>query len=160
MPECAEQVDNESLQDTVIEACCHGAAVFTGSRKVSGIQCIASQRCVSFGKDQDATVPCDTTVWSKFVVNGKEQNMEAFVPTSRNGLSSKCSSSPLQPTRRDLLTILLLALPMSTWSEITNSEVRASIVEIVTRVHPVELQLEVNMLFIRCDDCEKGQYLH
>ena len=138
MPQNAEQND-ENLQDTVIQACCQGAAVFAGSQTISGIQRITTEYHMR----------SDMIGWSKFSVDIREQNVEAFIPRSPIKLGNDSYSAPLQPTRQDLLSVLLLSLPMSTWNAIANSDVYAKIVETVTREHlPIDLQLEVNLLLM------------
>ena len=139
MPQNAEQND-ENLLDTVIQACCQGAAIVTGSQTISDIQRMTTEKY---------HMRSDRIGWSKFSVDVCKQNVEAFIPSSPIKLGNDNYSPPLQPTRRDLLSILLLSLPTSTWNAITNSDIYAKIVEIVTREHlPIDLQLEVNLLLM------------
>nr|BAB64932.1 phytochelatin synthase [Athyrium yokoscense] len=149
---CVKSSVNESLPNVIMQACCQGAAAFTGIKCSSNITCIKKEGEAEVRLNEDRG---DTVVLSnKLLVDGCEQVIDALVPkiSTLNTVGGPCQSSleedSFHPTTRDLLAILLLALPTSMWEDIPNREVHSEICRIVSREElPFELRLEVEHLW-------------
>ncbi|MCO5587604.1 hypothetical protein L7F22_041553 [Adiantum nelumboides] len=150
---CVNFTSTESLQNAVWQACCQGAAAFTGSSCMSSMTC--SKKEV---EDSDMTstegLREAIVISSRVLVDGCEQVIDALVPkvpsSSNGGGSCQCclEEDSLHPTTRDLLAILLLALPTSTWEDIQDPDIHLEICRIFSKEElPPELQLEVEHLF-------------
>eukprot|EP00250_Pteridium_aquilinum_P004775 c14982_g1_i1 orf=120-1583(+) len=148
---CVKSV-NESIQSLVLQACCQGAAAFTG------INCLSNMKCINEGVEAFAGSNGDrggaVVMSSKVLVDGCEQAIDALIPklsmsdTVRGPCPCSLEEDCFHPTTRDLLAVLLLALPPSTWEEIQDGEVHSEMCRIVAREKlPPELQLEVEHLW-------------
>jgi glutathione gamma-glutamylcysteinyltransferase len=133
-----------TLPEIVATACCQGAAVLTGNPHVmdQNISCCKAT-CKSVQSNGDATIVSGTVVIS----GGNEQGVDILVPVS--GKPGCCGSVPgsciaRYPTSCDILTVLLLALPPSTWSAVRDHKVLNELQDLVSMESlPELLQLEV-----------------
>lgn len=144
---CLDSSANESLQNMVVQACCQGAAAFMGEKCLSNVTCIKHNVATYVGSGDKGQV---AVLSSKLLVNGCEQVINALVPTTSAadtvGGPCKCSfeEACLHPMTGDLFSILLLALPMSIWGEITDPKLRSEMSHIVSRAElPLDLHKEV-----------------
>nr|ADR51693.1 phytochelatin synthase [Pteris vittata] len=153
--------EDESLQTAILQACCQGAAAFRGSNCYSNVKCfkkdVKESNVTSNGARGEAVV-----MSSRVLVDGCEQVIDALVPKrplsgnvgrgsvlQQDGIDQvTLEEDAFHPTTRDLLAVLLLALPPSTWEQIPDLRIHAEISRIVSRKElPHELQLEVEHLF-------------
>ncbi|XP_002976553.2 glutathione gamma-glutamylcysteinyltransferase 2 isoform X3 [Selaginella moellendorffii] len=129
-PSCPCALSEKSLTDEVGEASCQGKSLLCGGlhKSKSCASCVSCKRMTRTTDGQGAGV---------LIGDGgvKDGNVQVIVPTG---------SCELHPTPVDVVTVLLLAQPSETWSEIPNSEVRLEFVNLgATDKLPDLLQLEV-----------------
>ncbi|KAH7298003.1 hypothetical protein KP509_25G022900 [Ceratopteris richardii] len=147
---CGRTSANENLEDMAWQACCQGAAAFTGINCLSNIKCIKKEANVATKGEMERAVVFSNRV----LLNGCEQVVDALVPKLPSSTSTtdicECSSveDSFYPSTRDLLAILLIALPASTWEELSNDYVHQEICQMISIEDlPTELQLEVEHVF-------------
>ncbi|XP_078162066.1 glutathione gamma-glutamylcysteinyltransferase 1-like isoform X1 [Carex rostrata] len=139
---------DSTLREIISTACCQGAALLTGNSCVMDkkMSC-CKETCVKC--DQSNT---DVTIVSGTVMDsgGNKQGVDALIPVS--GKPGWCTSEPdncivKYPTSCDILTVLLLALPPSTWSSVRDQKVIDELLDLVsTESLPELLQLEIQHL--------------
>uniref|UniRef100_A0A5B7AP31 glutathione gamma-glutamylcysteinyltransferase n=1 Tax=Davidia involucrata TaxID=16924 RepID=A0A5B7AP31_DAVIN len=124
--------------------CCQGAGFLAGSSGSSDVFCCRETcvKCLKANGDKPITVVSGT------VVNGNgEQGVDVLVPLSQR--KSCCSSGPvdctgMHPASNDVLTALLLALPLETWYGIKEEKLLQEICSLVSTENlPTLLQEEV-----------------
>ncbi|GAB4841058.1 Glutathione gamma-glutamylcysteinyltransferase 1 [Ancistrocladus abbreviatus] len=133
-----------NLSDIGAAVCCQGAELFSGKSGFSGgFSC--QETCVKSLKNNGGK---PITLVSGTVVNGHtEQGLETLIPSSPKRTSC-CSAtrdrSEMHPAGHDVLTVLLLALPMQTWSSVQNKNIYRDFLNLVSTENlPLLLQDEV-----------------
>lgn len=138
------------LPEVVATACCQGAALLTGNPHAMDkkMSCCKETCLKSVQSNGDVTIVSGTIVIS----GGNEQKVDVLVPVS--GKPGWCGSDPgscivKYPASSDILTVLLLALPPSTWSAVRDQKVLDELQDVVsTESLPELLQLEVWLFFL------------
>ncbi|XP_072966627.1 glutathione gamma-glutamylcysteinyltransferase 1-like isoform X2 [Typha angustifolia] len=137
--------DKDSLPEIAATVCCQGAALLTGNRGVSEGFCCRETCVTCLGTNGDGHM---TVISGKVVSRGNEQGVDMLVPMSPRKPS--CCSSGLSncvvkhPESNDVITVLLLALPPSTWSGIEDKRLKAEIQDLVSTENlPDVLQHEI-----------------
>ncbi|XP_020079890.1 glutathione gamma-glutamylcysteinyltransferase 1-like isoform X2 [Ananas comosus] len=153
--------DNDSLPEIAANICCQGAALLTGNFLMrEGICCKGTcLKCLKNNGDGHATIVSGTVV-----SGGNKQGVDVLVPVSPakpvccSGLSS-CTM--MHPASNDVLTVLLLALPPRTWSDIKDQRLSDEIQGLVSTdklpdlLHDEVLHLRQQLHFLkRCKDKE------
>nr|CAD1820899.1 unnamed protein product [Ananas comosus var. bracteatus] len=153
--------DNDSLPEIAANICCQGAALLTGNFLMrEGICCKGTcLKCLKNNGDGHATIVSGTVV-----SGGNKQGVDVLVPVSPakpvccSGLSS-CTM--MHPASNDVLTVLLLALPPRTWSDIKDQRLLDEIQGLVSTdklpdlLHDEVLHLRQQLHFLkRCKDKE------
>ncbi|KAJ4775549.1 Glutathione gamma-glutamylcysteinyltransferase 1 [Rhynchospora pubera] len=137
--------NDSSLQEIVATACCQGAALLTGNPHIMDqkMSC-CKETCVNcVQSNTDETIVSGTIV----VLGGNEQGVDVLLPVSGN--PGWCGSDPgscvvKYPASNDILTVLLLALPPSTWSGVRDHNVLDELLSLLsTDTLPELLQLEI-----------------
>ncbi|KAJ4776314.1 Glutathione gamma-glutamylcysteinyltransferase 1 [Rhynchospora pubera] len=137
--------NDSSLQEIVATACCQGAALLTGNPHIMDqkMSC-CKETCVNcVQSNTDETIVSGTVV----VLGGNEQGVDVLLPVSGN--PGWCGSDPSScvvkyPASNDVLTVLLLALPPSTWSGVRDQNVLDELLSLLsTDTLPELLQLEI-----------------
>ncbi|XP_010905811.1 glutathione gamma-glutamylcysteinyltransferase 1 isoform X2 [Elaeis guineensis] len=149
-----------SLSEIAASVCCQGAAILTGG--LGFIQQFGFRTtCV---KCLRANGDAPITVVSGMVVSGNnEQGVDMLVPESTAKSKSCCSYNPSDcvlkhPSSNDALTVLLLALPPSTWQGIKDEKLLAEIHDLVSTENlPDVLQQEVLHLRSQLHFLEKAK---
>ncbi|KAJ3672150.1 hypothetical protein LUZ60_006871 [Juncus effusus] len=149
--QCSTNTNTNSIQDMISNLCCQGAALLTGSQTT----CCKNTR---FKQVQTNKEGHGTTILSGTVVNssGNEQNVDVLVPN--------CSSNPncsvKFPASNDVLSVLILSLPIEAWAGIKDRKVFDEMRELVcTESLPELLQWEIlhlrkQLLFLRIEEKE------
>lgn len=127
-----------NLSDIVKSCCCQGASTLCGMVGVAK-ECFSKSACM---KNMST---CDTAsmaiVSGTVVANGSEQGIDVLVPTAtqikhppccNNGESSSGNLIQRCPASKDLLTILVLALPPQTWHGLQEKDLREEIYRLVS----------------------------
>ncbi|KAK4281314.1 hypothetical protein QN277_012827 [Acacia crassicarpa] len=133
--------------------CCQGVDLLTGCDKQgsSGGKCCSQINVQQLHADSEN--PTVALVSGTIKTGNSEQGVDVLVPLCQGGPNSLCISNEgrcvgLHPSTADVLTVLLLALPLQTWSGIREEKLRVEVVELVTTENlPPLLQEEV--LFLR-----------
>ncbi|XP_021722236.1 glutathione gamma-glutamylcysteinyltransferase 1-like isoform X2 [Chenopodium quinoa] len=132
-----------SLSDVAAAVCCEGAELLTGQPGSSGGFC-CEKTCVKQIRG-DGGKP--VTLVSGTVKDGaSKQGLQILVPVTQQ--QSNCCSDPncsgMHPAGNDVLTVLLLALPMQTWSGIKDEMLVQELTSLVSTEHlPTLLKEEV-----------------
>lgn len=127
-----------NLSDIVKSCCCQGASTLCGMVGVAK-ECFCKSACM---KNMST---CDTAsmaiVSGTVLANGSEQGIDVLVPTAtqikhppycNNGESSSGNLIQRCPASKDLLTILVLALPPQTWHGLQEKDLREEIYRLVS----------------------------
>ncbi|KAK4441572.1 Glutathione gamma-glutamylcysteinyltransferase 1 [Sesamum alatum] len=136
----------DSLPSIAASVCCQGAGILTG-RSGSSDRFCCRETCVRCYRATNGDKP--VTVVSGTVVNGNgEQGVDMLVPLSQAEPSccnsGSCGDSGMHPASNDVLTALLLALPLHTWSGIKDKKLLDEISSLVsTESLPQLLQEEI-----------------
>lgn len=139
----------DNLPDIAASVCCQGAEFLAGKYlSPNGFCC--RETCV---KCFQANGGKPITVVSGRVVNGNsEQGVDVLVPsflTKVGCCGSECSCTRMHPNSDDVLTALLLALPMDTWSGIKDEKLIQEMYRLVSTENlPTLLQEEVYFTFV------------
>ncbi|PKA60595.1 Glutathione gamma-glutamylcysteinyltransferase 1 [Apostasia shenzhenica] len=158
--------DRDSLPEIASSVCCQGAAVLSGGLGDNKGLCCRST-CV---KHLNGIGQMPVKVVSGTVISGStEQKVDMLVPLSfplsiKSG--SCCSSASdncfaVHPGSKDILTVLLLALPSDTWKGIQNEELLTQVLDLVSTenlpdiLHAEVWHLREQLSFLgRCKDDE------
>ena len=133
------------LPDIAASVCCQGAEILGGKLSSSAEFCCREtcMKCWKAEDDKPITMVCGT------VVNGNsEQGVDVLIPSSPRKLCCTCSSPSkyirMHPASTDVLTVLLLSLPSTTWSGIKDELLLSEIDGLVSIENlPTLLQEEV-----------------
>lgn len=134
------------LPEVAAKVCCQGAGLLSGMPGSSKRLCCRQTcvRCLQVSGEKPVMVVSGT------VVNGNgEQGIDMLVPSSPRK-KNRCDCKPdeddlgLYPASNDILTVLLLALPLQTWFGIQEEKLSQEIRALVsTETLPTLLQEEV-----------------
>ncbi|KAL9285059.1 hypothetical protein ACSQ67_024589 [Phaseolus vulgaris] len=141
-----ESLDDEDTVPVIATSVCCPAAEILAWKPCSpaGYRCQVT--CMKRLKAEDEK---PITMISGTVVNGNtEQGVDVLVPSSCRKLCSSCSSPSdymrMHPASTDVLTVLLLSLPSTTWAGITDKQLLTEIHGLVSTENlPSLLQEEV-----------------
>lgn len=139
----------DNLPDIAASVCCQGAEFLAGKYLSSKGFC-CKETCVKCFKANGGKA---ITVVSGTVVNGNsEEGVDMLVPsfpTNEGCCGSGNNHTRMHPAGDDVLTTLLLALPMDTWSGIKDEMLQRQIYELVSTENlPTVLQEEVHFNFV------------
>ncbi|XP_068654853.1 glutathione gamma-glutamylcysteinyltransferase 1 isoform X2 [Aristolochia californica] len=130
----------ENLSDIGANVCCQGAEIFAQRVGASGKYC-CRETCVQCLKVNGGQLK--TLVSGTVMTDGSEQGFDMLVPVSQT--KPECCNDIVgtHPTSNDVLTVLLLALPPSTWSGISDKKLLEEIQTLLSvEKLPVMLQDE------------------
>ncbi|CAJ1900296.1 unnamed protein product [Sphenostylis stenocarpa] len=145
--------DKDTLAAVATGVCCQGADLSTGFGKLglSGGKCCSQMEVKHLNVDSENPV----TLVSATVTTGRgsEQGVDVLVPLCQREPSRLCVCNEghcigMHPSTADVLTVLLLALPLLTWSGIKEEKLR---VEVLTLLATEDLPplLREEVLFLR-----------
>lgn len=145
--------DGDSLPAIAASVCCQGAEILGGKLGSSAGYC-CQETCMKCWKAEDDK---PITMVSGTVVNGNtEHGVDVLIPSSSEKLCCTCSSKTkyrMHPASTDVLTVLLLSLPSTTWDGITDEGLLREIHGLVSTENlPNLLQEEVvifHLLFFK-----------
>nr|AFK47465.1 unknown [Lotus japonicus] len=137
--------DRDTFPVIAASVCCQGAEILGGKISSSAEYCCREtcMKCWKAEDDKPIRMVCGT------VVNGNtEQGVDVLIPSSCGKLSCTCSSTTKSirkhPASTDVLTVLLLSLPTSTWAGIADEKLLSEIHDLVSIENlPALLQEEV-----------------
>lgn len=150
-----------NFSEIVKNCCCQGAATLCGMVGEAK-EHFCKRACMRIMST------CDTAsmevVSGTVLANGSEQGIDVLVPTAaqikhlpcyNNGESSSANFLQWYPASKDLLTILLLALPPQTWHGIQKKELQEEIYRLVSldnllrglREEVLHLRLQLRLLY-------------
>lgn len=139
----ASSGDEESLPKIAASVCCQGAEFLAG-KFGSSTDFFCSETCVKCVKHKGNK---PSTVVSGTVLNGSvEQEVDMIVPSTQSKLSCSGSSNCIRmyPASNDVLTVLVLALPVETWHGVKDKKLLQDIYDLVSPEKlPTLLQEEV-----------------
>jgi len=144
--------DADALPAIAASICCQGAEIFAGKPwSQAGYSCkVTCMKCLKVEDDKPITMVSGT------VVKGNtEQGVDVLIPSSNRKLCSNCSMR-MHPASTDVLTVLLLSLPSTTWAGIKDEQLLTEIQCLVSTENlPSLLQEEVlcNSFLIHCSHC-------
>ncbi|XP_074562826.1 glutathione gamma-glutamylcysteinyltransferase 1-like [Curcuma longa] len=124
----SSSITNGNLKEDIATVCCQGAGLLPGVSvcrtgigfKATSVTCVKA--------DNDNPTPISGTSIS----GGNEQGINILVPVSASVAESTCSSTfdapvMLHSASNDAITVLLLALPASTWSGVKDANLLVEI---------------------------------
>nr|Q2TE74.2 RecName: Full=Glutathione gamma-glutamylcysteinyltransferase 2; AltName: Full=LjPCS2-7R; AltName: Full=Phytochelatin synthase 2 [Lotus japonicus] len=132
--------DKDMLPELAARVCCQGACLLTGCC-LSGGKCCCQIDVKHLNVDSKNLA---TTFVSGTFTTGSssEQGVDVLVPLCQRGPEGHYIA--MHPSTADVLTVLLLALPLHTWSGIKEEKLRAEVTSLVTTEDlPSLLQEEV-----------------
>lgn len=137
--------DADALPVIAASICCQGAEILAGKPwSPAGYSCqVTCMKCLKAEDDKPITMVSGT------VVNGNtEQGVDVLIPSSNRKLCRNCSSPSnymrMHPASTDVLTVLLLSLPSTTWTGIKDEQLLTEIHSLVSTENlPSLLQEEV-----------------
>jgi len=142
--------DEDALPVIAASVCCQAAEILAWKPcSPAGYRCQVT--CMKRLKAEDDK---PITMVSGTVVNGNtEQGVDVLVPSSCRKLCCSCSRPSdymrMHPASMDVLTVLLLSLPSTTWAGITDKQLLTEIHGLVSTENlPSLLQEEVGICFI------------
>ncbi|XP_028777881.1 glutathione gamma-glutamylcysteinyltransferase 3-like isoform X1 [Neltuma alba] len=132
--------------------CCQGVDLLTGC---DGVGSSGGKRCSQINVQQmhvDSENPV-ALVSGTFKTGNSEQGVDVLVPLCQTEPNRLCISNEgrcigLHPSTADVLTVLLLALPLHTWSGIKEEKLRVEVTDLVTTENLPPL-LQEEALFLR-----------
>ena len=129
--------DKDMLPSLAESLCCQGVDLLTGSDRLVSVggKCCSHQINVQ-QLHADSENPA-ALVSGTVKTGNSEQGFDVLVPLCQRGPNSLCVSKEghcmgLHPSTADVLTVLLLALPLSTWSGIKEEKLRVEVTDLVT----------------------------
>ncbi|CAK8543633.1 unnamed protein product [Lathyrus sativus] len=124
--------DGDTLPIIAASVCCQGAEILGGKLSSPAVYC-CPETCVKCWKAEDDK---SITMVSGTVVNGNtEQGVDVLIPSSSGKLCCTCSSKKnirMHPASSDVLTVLLLSLPSTTWDGLTDEKLLKEIHDLVS----------------------------
>nr|AFM38979.1 phytochelatin synthase [Sophora viciifolia] len=152
----------DTLPDIAATVCCQGADILGGKLSSSVVYC-CRETCLKGWKAEDGkpiTMVCGT------VVNGNtEQGVDVLIPSSPRKLCCNCSSPSqyfrMHPASTDVLTVLLLSLPSTTWAGIKDEQLLREIDGLVS-IENLPTLLQEEVLHLKCQlhllkRCQEGK---
>ncbi|KAK7336888.1 hypothetical protein VNO77_17439 [Canavalia gladiata] len=145
--------DKDMLPALAADVCCRGAGLLTGcgSLGLSSGKCCRQIDVKQLNVDRENPV----TLVSGTVTTGgsSEQGVEVLVPLCQREPSSLCLSNEghcigMHPSTADVLTVLLLSLPLQTWLGIKEEKVRVEVTSLLT-TEDLSPLLQEEVLFLR-----------
>lgn len=138
-----------SLTDVAAAVCCEGAEILTGQPGSPGGFC-CEKTCVKHLRGDNGK---PVTLVSGTVKDGSsKQGMQILLPYTQqqfNFCFDPKDCSGMHPAGNDVLTVLLLALPMQTWSGIKNKPLLLELASLVSADNlPTLLKEEVSNLWL------------
>ncbi|XP_027353392.1 glutathione gamma-glutamylcysteinyltransferase 2-like isoform X3 [Abrus precatorius] len=144
--------DKEMLPALAADVCCQGADLLTGCGRLA----LSSGKCCSQIDVKQLNVDTENpvTIASGTVATGggSVQEVDVLVPLCQRVPSRFCLSNEghcigMHPSTADVLTVLLLALPLHTWSGIKEEKLQVEVTSLlITEDLPPLLQEEVSFL--------------
>lgn len=136
--------EGDALPVIAASVCCQGAEILGGKLSSLSAYC-CPETCMKCWKAEDDK---SITMVSGTVVNGNtEQGVDVLIPSSSGKLCCTCSSKKnirMHPASTDVLTVLILSLPSTTWAGITDQQLLREIHDLVSTENlPTLLQEEV-----------------
>ncbi|XP_062190304.1 glutathione gamma-glutamylcysteinyltransferase 1-like [Phragmites australis] len=142
---CSSSSEEDSLNRIAAAVCCQGAAILSGNLASRDSFCCrqTSLKCVQANGDELKTV-----ISGSVVSEGNEQGVDMILPMSppsTSSCNSRLNSEIMKyPSNADVLTVLLLALPPSTWLSIKDERLKAEFQTLVsTDSLPDDLKQEI-----------------
>lgn len=140
--------DKDMLPALAACVCCQGADLLTGCDRLglSGEKCCCQINVQQI--DADSENPA-MLVSGTVKTGGSEQGVDVLVPLCQREPSRLCLSEEgwcigMHPSTADVLTVLILGLPLHTWSGIKEEKVRVEVTGLLTTENlPTLLQEEV-----------------
>ncbi|PNX74574.1 phytochelatin synthase, partial [Trifolium pratense] len=124
--------DGDTLPVIAASVCCQGAEILDGKLSSPAAAYCCPETCTKCWKAEDDK---SITMVSGIVVNGNtEQGVDVFIPSSGK-LCCTCSSKKnisMHPASTDVLTVLILSLPSTTWAGITDEKLLREIHDLVS----------------------------
>ncbi|XAR61071.1 Glutathione gamma-glutamylcysteinyltransferase [Bertholletia excelsa] len=138
--------EKNALPEIAANVCCQGAELLAGRYASSDVICCREANMKLLEDNGQRPV---NMVSGMVITNGGEEKIDVLVPFSQRNPGcitgaevSGCSER--HPSNADVLTILLLALPLDTWSGIRNNKLQEEMVGLMlTENLPPLLQEEV-----------------
>ncbi|KNA23610.1 hypothetical protein SOVF_023440 [Spinacia oleracea] len=136
----------DSLDKIASEVCCQGAQVLCGKVSSCNATCCETAELKSSNIDDVESV---TIISGKVIVKNSECGVEMLVPCCQRKAGCSCeygsnTSNREHPSVVDALTVLILALPPDTWSNLKDARLRDNFCGIVsTNNLPDLLQQEI-----------------
>jgi glutathione gamma-glutamylcysteinyltransferase len=135
---CCETIasfgDKDKLSALAARVCCQGADLLSGCR-LSGAKCCSQIDVKHLNVDSENPV----TMFSGTVTTGgsSEQGVDVLVPLCQRKPNSLCLCNEgqcigMHPSTADVLTVLLFALPLHTWSGIKEVKLRVEVASLLT----------------------------
>lgn len=141
--------DKDMLPALAESICCQGADLLSGcgSLGLSGGKCCRQidVKHLNVDSENQATLVSGTVTAG----GSSEQGVDVLIPLCKREPSRLCLSDEghcigMHPSTADVLTVLLLALPLRTWSGIKEEKLRAEVMSLLTTENlPPLLQEEV-----------------
>ncbi|KAG9445802.1 hypothetical protein H6P81_011930 [Aristolochia fimbriata] len=135
----------DNIRDIAANVCCQGAEMFACGVGASGKYC-CKETCVQWLKLNGD--PPKTLISGKVVTGASEQGFDMLVPASQ--VKPECCNGlvGMHPASNDVLTVLLLALPPSTWSGISNKKLLEEIQTLLS-IEKLPMMLQDEVLHVR-----------
>ncbi|KAK2363853.1 phytochelatin synthase [Trifolium repens] len=151
---CCETIasfgDKDKLSALAARVCCQGADLLSGCR-LSGAKCCSQIDVKHLNVDSENPV----TMFSGTITTGgsSEQEVDVLVPLCQRKPNSLCLCNEgqcigMHPSTADVLTVLLFALPLHTWSGIKEEKLRVEVASLLTTEDLLPL-LSEEVLFLR-----------
>lgn len=127
--------DRDTLSALAARVCCQGADLLTGCR-LSGGKCCSKIDVKHLNVDSENPV---TLISGTVTTTGGSsgQGVDVLVPLCQRKPSSLCLCNEgqcigMHPSTADVLTVLLFALPLHTWSGIKDEKLRVEVASLLT----------------------------
>ncbi|XP_052211375.1 glutathione gamma-glutamylcysteinyltransferase 3-like isoform X2 [Diospyros lotus] len=148
---CITSLSNKTTLPEIAANVCHqGAQLLSGKSSSSNSFCFKdSNTKLLEGNGQNSVRLISGTV----IIDGGKQRVDMLIPWCQRGSSvDSINCSGMHPSTADVLTVLLLALPEPTWSDIENKKLRAEMNSLTqTENLPLLLQEESMQTVLELD---------